>query len=63
MRRCLLSLALLAPVALLAGCGNKGPLVRPAAAPARSAPMVPAPAASSAPMAVPLPAGGAVDNG
>ncbi|CAM5291438.1 LPS translocon maturation chaperone LptM [Rhodanobacter lindaniclasticus] len=54
MRRSLLSLLLAAAaLALLAGCGNKGPLVLP---PARTAPPAPAPAASA-----PAPASTATD--
>lgn len=52
MRRSLLLLPLCLVVALLAGCGNKGPLVmptnRPATATPPPAPMMPAPAASAA---------------
>lgn len=49
MRRALIVPVLLAAAAL-AGCGNKGPLVRPAApAPASSSAALPAPAASVAP--------------
>jgi predicted small lipoprotein YifL len=44
MRRFLLLLPLALVAALLAGCGNKGPLVLP---PARTAPPAPAPAASA----------------
>ncbi len=54
MRRCLLFVSGLAAVVLLAGCGNKGPLVRPpgySAAPAATT-STPA-AATSAPLPVP----------
>ena len=50
MRRSLLLLPLALVVALLAGCGNKGPLVLP---PARSAPPAPTPAASAPAPATP----------
>ena len=46
MRRSLLLLPLAATFALLAGCGNKGPLVLP---PARSVPTSNPPAAAPAP--------------
>ena len=50
MRRSLLLLPLVLVVALLAGCGNKGPLVLP---PARSAPPPPTPAMSAPAPATP----------
>ncbi len=65
MRRLLLpTLAVLCAAAVLAGCGNKGPLVLPAVpaapAPAASAPGTPAAARSTAPVpatSIPAPAG------
>lgn len=51
MRRSLLCTALLLAAGLLAGCGNKGPLVMPRAQPGATVPpaaSVPAPAQSSA---------------
>ncbi|MGN6707209.1 MAG: LPS translocon maturation chaperone LptM [Rhodanobacter sp.] len=50
MRRSLLLLPLALVVALLAGCGNKGPLVLP---PARTAPTPPIPAVSAPAPATP----------
>jgi len=49
MRRSLLLLPLVLVAALLAGCGNKGPLVMPPTRPVQSAPvpLAPAPASSS----------------
>lgn len=55
MRRPLLFSPLLLAAVLLAGCGQKGPLVMPPARPDVPAPAVP-PAGQAAPTAIPTPA-------
>ena len=61
MRRSLLLLPLCTVLALLAGCGNKGPLYMPKATPAATVhPAAPKPAAAAPAVAAPVPVHGFV---